>query len=150
MKKRLIILILSIFIMPTAFANSYDLNQSTVLESNANEIGNIIQIDNNTNTENESKPSCDKLLGDPDDNNSPAYYLQTAFDIIKYIAIVAFLVLSAGDVAKTVLSENKEMSKEITRKILFRLIYVICIFFIPDILKAILTATKIYGDCGIS
>ena len=94
--------------------------------------------------------NCDKLLGDPDVNNSPAYYLQTAFDIIKYIAIVAFLVLSAGDVAKTVLSENKEMSKEITRKILLRLIYVICIFFIPDILKAILTATKIYGDCGIS
>jgi len=97
-----------------------------------------------------SDPNCKALLGNPDTSGTPAYYLQTVLDIIKYAGIVLCIVLTVVDFFNALTNDDKDLLKPLTQKALKRLIYAVMLFFIPIIIKMIFMLVDIYGACGIS
>lgn len=89
------------------------------------------------------------LLGDPNVDGSVAYYLQTAFNIIKYIGIVACVALTVVDGLKAVLNDDKDALKGLANKFMRRLIYVAVLFFSPLVINLLLKLIGAYGTCGI-
>lgn len=99
------------------------------------------------------KPSsCDTLLGEIDDKNAPAYYLNFAFNLIKYAAIIMLLVLTIVEYVKAVAASNQDAIKKATQTTIKRLIIAIIIFFLPLLINFILRVLGIistHGTCGI-
>ena len=91
---------------------------------------------------------CKALFGDPNTPNSLAWYFQKSFNIIKYVGIVLCLVFIMVDVLKYILSDEKD-TKNIINKTLRRLIYMVIIFFIPALVKMLMSFVGAYGTCGI-
>lgn len=100
-------------------------------------------------------PQCKYLLGDPANDGSisgtpsPAYYLQKALDIIKYVGIILCITLTSVDFAKALFTNDKDMLKPLSKKALSRLVYVVMLFFLPIIVKTLLSLLGAYGTCGI-
>ncbi|MBE6156178.1 MAG: hypothetical protein E7161_00315 [Firmicutes bacterium] len=95
--------------------------------------------------------SCESLLGNPQTNGTPAYYLQFVLNLIKYAAIILLVVLSIFDFVGAVSSHDQEILSKCVKKVGFRLIWCVAIFFIPTILNYIFTFVEIYSPstCGI-
>lgn len=107
----------------------------------------------NKNTKNKKDDSnCNSLLGYPDDKDTPAYYLQIVFDVMKYIAIILLIVLSTMDFFGAVTSSDDNAMKKAASKCVKRLILCVIIFFIPMLLEYILTHLGVYSTdiCGIN
>ena len=94
---------------------------------------------------------CENLLGDPDNCNGkcPAYWIQWGLNLIKYIAIVALLLLVTVDFLKAVVSSDKDALKKAGSTAIKRFIYCVLIFFVPIIVKLILDLMGIYGSCSV-
>lgn len=107
----------------------------------------VILLDNNTGKKGDAQ--CDSLFGDPEKKGTLAYYLQFALDVIKYVGIVLCVVLTVVDFAKALLSEEKELYKPLAKKAFQRLMYAVCLFFLPIIVKLLLELVDVYGTCGI-
>lgn len=105
-------------------ADSYDANEQTCKES---------------------------FLGDPNDSvkKQPAYYLQIILDIIKYLGIVICIVLTCFEFFKALFSEDTDAMKPLVKKAFTRLILVAMLFFLPIIVKMLMTFVGAYGTCGI-
>ena len=88
-------------------------------------------------------------LGNPEDSQYPAYWLQEALNIMRYIAIVALLVLVTIDFVKAVASNDKDALKKAGSTAIKRFIYCVLLFFVPIIVKIIMTMFGAYGSCGI-
>jgi len=93
---------------------------------------------------------CDAMFGDPDNEGSLAYYLQMILDIMKYAGIVLCIFLTIVDFAKALLGEDKEMYKPLAKTAMTRLAYAVMLFFLPAVVKTLLTLIDVYGTCGIS
>jgi len=98
----------------------------------------------------DSESNCDFLLGAVDNPNDVAYWLDKALDIMKYIAIVAVLVLSTIDFIKAVVSEDNEALQKAALTSGKRFIFAVIIFFLPIIVGVIMDLLGVYGTCGIS
>lgn len=94
--------------------------------------------------------ACASLLGNPANDGSVAHYVQLALNIIKYAGIILCIVLTIVDFAKALFGEDKDMLKNLSKKGLHRLFYAVALFFLPIIVKTILTLIDIYDTCGIS
>lgn len=96
--------------------------------------------------------SCDSYLGNPKENGSPAYYLQFVFDLMKYLALVILFVMTIIEFGKATVSSNQDAMKKALQNTLKRLIIAVVIFFLPILIKFILTLLGIYSPstCGIS
>ncbi len=92
---------------------------------------------------------CDALFGDPNKAGDFAYYLQIALDIIKYAGIVLCVVLSVVDWFKALMGDDKDMYKPLAKKMAARLFYAVALWFLPIIVKTLLTLLDVYGTCGI-
>lgn len=88
-------------------------------------------------------------LGNPEDSQYPAYWLQEALNIMRYIAIVALLVLVTIDFVKAVASNDKDALKKAGSTAIKRFIYCVLLFFVPIVIKIIMTMFGAYGSCGI-
>lgn len=99
----------------------------------------------------EKKDTCEKILGDPEncDKKCPAYLIQWILDTMKYIAIVALLLLVTVDFLKAVVNNDKDALKKAGTTSIKRFIYCVLIFFVPLIVKLIMNLMGIYGSCGI-
>lgn len=95
-------------------------------------------------------PSCTALLGDPDNTDHPAYFVQYALNVIKYVGIVLCIVLTVKDIFTNIFKEDKDMYKEIVKMCFNRLCYAVFLFFLPILVNSILSLIGIYGTCGIS
>lgn len=111
------------------------------------EFKNMVEIDFN------GENNCESYLGNPQDktHKPPAYYLQFAFNLIKYIAIIMLLVLTIVDFAKAVASSKDEAIKKAGKSTIWRVILAIIIFLLPLLIKFLFTLFGIYsaGTCGI-
>lgn len=95
--------------------------------------------------------NCDGLLGKTTDPNDTAYYLQTALDIIAYVAIVALIGLSIVDYLRAVASSDADNLKTANSKVIKRLIYTVILFIFPSILEFFFELIGIYGsNCGLT
>ena len=99
---------------------------------------------------------CEGLLGVPEKNESeriqtPAYYLQFVFNVMKYIAIILLFVLSIIDLVKAASLGKDDEIKKVGQNCVKRLIICIIIFFLPNLVEFLFKLMGIYGDptCGI-
>lgn len=97
----------------------------------------------------DSVNSCSGVIGDPNDGDSFAYYLQITFDFIQYAGAAACIVLTIFDAIKTVTSDDKDDINGLTKRTITRLIFAGLLFFAPMIIELLLKVFHIYGDCGI-
>ena len=95
------------------------------------------------------KMDCNTLLGDPDDKESPAYWLQLGLNVMKYIGIIALLGLSTMDFLKATVSGDKDAIKKATTTTAKRFIFVVILFFLPILIEVIMKLFGAYGTCGI-
>lgn len=95
--------------------------------------------------------SCDTILGNTEDPNEPAYYLDFVFNILKYAAIIILFVFTILDFAKAITSSDNDALKKALQKTVKRIIICIIIFFLPSLIKFILNLLGIVDDptCGI-
>lgn len=95
--------------------------------------------------ENENCPA----FGDPNIETDPAYWIQWILNLMKYMAIIALLVLVISDFLKALVENNKDALKKAGSKALKRFIYCVLLFFLPTIISLIMTMFGAYGTCGI-
>lgn len=88
-------------------------------------------------------------LGDPSNSQYPAFWLQEILNIMKYVAIVALLVLVTTDFVKAVASNDKDALKKAGTTAIKRFIYCIILFFLPTIISLLMNLFGAYGTCGI-
>lgn len=95
--------------------------------------------------------NCSALFGNPDDPNKKdlAYWLQWILNVMKYIAIIALLVLSTLDFFKAIIEEDKATLKKTGLKTAKRFVFAVLMFFLPIIVDLIMTMLGAYGTCGI-
>lgn len=99
-----------------------------------------------------SEASCDSLLGSVDNPDEPAYYLELAFTIIKYVAIIILIVFSMKDFVVAIIKKDEEAVKNATSSSVKRLMYCVIIFVLPILVKLILNWSHIVSTnplCGI-
>ncbi|WP_400201243.1 hypothetical protein [Methanobrevibacter smithii] len=95
--------------------------------------------------ENENCPA----FGDPNIETDPAYWIQWVLNLMKYMAIIALLVLVISDFFKAIVENDKDALKKAGNKALKRFIYCVLLFFLPTIISLIMTMFGAYGTCGI-
>lgn len=88
-------------------------------------------------------------LGNPKNSQYPAFWLQEALNIMRYIAIVALLVLVTTDFVKAVASNDKDALKKAGSTAIKRFIYCVLLFFVPIVIKIVMTMFGVYSSCGI-
>ena len=95
---------------------------------------------------------CDSYLGNPEESGSPAYYLQFVFNIMKYASIVMLFVFTISEYVKAIVSNNQDAIKKATIKAIKILIIAVIIFFLPILIKFLLTILGAYdpGTCNIN
>lgn len=96
--------------------------------------------------------SCNSILGEISNNNSPAHYLDFAFKIIKYAAIVILFVFTIIDFTKAIAASKDDAIKKATQNAIKRLVIAIIIFFLPYLIIFILDILGIVTNnptCGI-
>ena len=99
-----------------------------------------------------SATDCDSLLGSVDNPDEPAYYLELAFTIIKYVAIIILIVFSMKDFAMAIIKKDEEAVKNATAICVKRFVYCVIIFVLPILVKFILNWSHIVSTnplCGI-
>ena len=95
--------------------------------------------------ENENCPA----FGDPNIETDPAYWIQWILNLLKYMAIIALLVLVISDFFKAIVENDKDALKKAGSRALKRFIYCVLLFFLPTIISLIMTMFVAYGTCGI-
>lgn len=93
---------------------------------------------------------CAELLGKTTDSGTTAYYLQIIFNAMKYIAIVALIVLSTVDYFKAIIEQDPNAFSRINKTVFKRLACCVALFFIPILLNMFLELIGITDSCGIS
>ena len=81
---------------------------------------------------------CSLLLGKPEDPGTPAFYLSTAFHVIKYVALVLMIVLSVMDFTGAIAKQDRDVMAKILKKLMVRFILCIIIFLLPYLLDILL------------
>lgn len=88
-------------------------------------------------------------FGDPSTNGTPAYWMQQALEIMKYIGIVALLVLTTLDFIKALAQNDKDALKKAGNTAIKRFIYCVLLFFTPMVVEFLMSLFGAYGTCGI-
>lgn len=149
-------IVIFIFLMISVFGplktNALSIN-NVENNSNINYITNVSNISFFNNLEvRYSLDGCgDSLLGNPNDENSVAWLLQTLLNYIKVIGPILVIVLSSVDFLKVIVKSDDDAMAGATKKLGYRLILAALLFFIPTIVTAILQLFGITSDptCGI-
>ena len=91
------------------------------------------------------------ILGSINDPNSVAYFLQIIFNWIKLIGPFIVIVMSGIDFAKVVVMGDDDGMKKAQNKLIIRLILAASLFFLPDLIGALLDLFNITssGICGL-
>ena len=93
--------------------------------------------------------NCDSILGDPNNKDDVAYFLQQIFNIIKYLGPLLCLIFSVIDFVKAAASQDKEALAKAGKTTLKRVILALCLFFIPLLINYLFPLIGFYGTCGI-
>ncbi len=150
MKKIYLILLIvfSFFIININEVNADDNNVKD------NSFNNDIVEDNIENKYEEYKTdsTCDTLLGSTTSPDYPAYWLKLALDIMKYLGIIALVVLSTIDFIKAIAEQDSDALSKATKTTISRLIFAVILFIFPPILQLLFDVAGITTDvnCGIS
>ena len=78
--------------------------------------------------------NCESLLGSPNVDGTPAFYLSFLFSLIKYGAIILLIVLTIMDFVNAVASQDNDILKKSFNKAVTRMILCVILFLIPTII----------------
>ena len=100
----------------------------------------------------EVKSECVSILGTTGNPDSPAYWVQLIISIMRYIAIIALVIMITIDFIQALIKQDSDALKQATNKSIKRIIYAILIFFIPWLIKFLLGLFGIIegNDCVIN
>ena len=93
--------------------------------------------------------TCKSLFGRVDNPQDTAYWLQWILSAMRYIGIIALLVLSTIDFINALVNDDKDALKKAGSKSLKRFIYCVILFFIPIIVELLMNFVGAYGTCDI-
>ena len=95
--------------------------------------------------------NCESLLGDPTVEDSVAWLLQKALNIVKIVGPLLVVVLSSIDFAKVIINGDDDAMTKAGKKLGIRLVLAAALFFIPTLVIVLLDVFGIMGDptCGI-
>ena len=90
-------------------------------------------------------------LGNPADSNSVAWLLQKLLNYIRALGPMIVIIMSGIDFAKVIITSDDDGMAKAQKKLIYRLILIVLLFFIPDIVMALLDifALTSSGTCGI-
>ena len=97
----------------------------------------------------EEKEECEGLFGDPTDEESFAYMMQMAFNIMKYAGPILCILFSGLDFLKAVVSDKKDELGRVIKRCLTRVFLALVLFFIPILINFLFPLIGWYGTCGI-
>jgi len=94
---------------------------------------------------------CETLLGNPDDDGTPAFYMVIAFTVMKYAAIIILIVVTVMDFIGAAASQDNDALKKAMEKATTRIILCVIIFILPTLIEFVLKyiAETNEGLCGI-
>lgn len=92
---------------------------------------------------------CEGVLGDPNDSDSVAYFLQGLFNVFKFAAPILVLIMTVIEFVKAITSQDKDMITKAGKKTALRLVLAVVLFFVPTILNLALSWLGAYSTCGI-
>ena len=95
--------------------------------------------------------TCKSLLGSPNNENSLAWLIQEAFSILKYAGPFILLVFSSIDFVKVIAQGDDESMSKAQKKLIFRIIGVVLLFFVPNLVWLIMELFGVVSSptCGI-
>ena len=132
-------------------ANNWENLDAKELEEEAQKALDNIQRESIESTLEWEADTCGSFLGDKNDSNDPAYYLNFVFNLLKYIAIVILFVFSIVEFGKAAISSDNDALKKAVQKTVKRLVICVIIFFLPQLINFIMELLGVIEDptCGI-
>lgn len=102
----------------------------------------------------DQEQTCDganSLLGDPTDEDSVAWLLQTLLNYLRIIGPMIVVVMSGMDFIKALIQSDDENMAKSYRRLGIRLLLAASLFFLPKLVTVLLTIFGIMGDptCGL-
>ena len=90
-------------------------------------------------------------LGNPADPNSVAWLLQKLLNYIRALGPMIVIIMSGIEFAKFVFTSDDDGMAKAQKKLIYRLLLIVLLFFIPNIVMALLDIFGLTssGTCGI-
>ena len=91
------------------------------------------------------------IFGDPEDEDSVAWLLQQTLNYIKVIGPILVVILSSIDFVYVIVKSDDEAMKKATKKLTYRIILALLLFFIPTLVQVALDLFGMATDptCGL-
>ncbi len=94
--------------------------------------------------------NCTSLLGSPGDSNYPAYWIQFALNVMRYVGIAALVVLSTIDFIQAIVKQDNDALNKAIKTTAKRFVFAVILFFVPLFVETIMNLFGIYGNCPIN
>ena len=136
-----IIVIFSLLVLIPSNTYSLDFNNNFIIH----------KLDDNVTDSYNKNQNCNGLLGDPNDENSVAWLLQTILNYLRVLGPILVVVLSSVDFAKVIVNGDDEKFSKAKKTLFRRLIIVALLFLVPTIVSVLLNLFGITSNptCGI-
>lgn len=115
-----------------------------------NILANTQDIEKTTENYNQNQ-NCNTLLGNPEDEDSVAWLVQKILNYIQIIGPLLVVILSSIDFAQVIIKSDDDAMAKATKKLTTRLILAASLFFLPILVRVLLSTFGITSDptCGI-
>lgn len=126
----------------------------TELGKASDKLGKVIEENSSTsdNSIELNETDCDSIFG-VNEPGYPAYYIFTAFNIIKYLAILILIVFTIMDFLKAIISKDEDAINKSVTQFVKRFIIAIIIFLLPTLIELVMEWSGLVDDvaiCGIT
>lgn len=135
------IVIFSLLVLIPSNTYSLDFNNNFIIH----------KLDDNVTDSYNKNQNCNGLLGDPNDEDSVAWLLQTILNYLRVLGPILVVVLSSVDFAKVIVNGDDEKFSKAKKTLFRRLIIVALLFLVPTIVSVLLNLFGITSNptCGI-
>ena len=135
------IVIFSLLVLIPSNTYSLDFNNNFIIH----------KLDDNVTGSYNKNQNCNGLLGDPNDEDSVAWLLQTILNYLRVLGPVLVVVLSSVDFARIIVNGDDEKFSKAKQTLFRRLIVVALLFLVPTIVSVLLNVFGITSNptCGI-
>lgn len=100
--------------------------------------------------QNQIVDDCKSIIGDVNDKDSFAYYLNIIFHFIQYGGPILVIILTIVEYFKAILDSNKDSLTSANKKTVTRIILVLLLFYVPVFINFVLeTIGGITTNCNI-
>lgn len=86
------------------------------------------------------------ILGDPEDEDSVAWLVQLALDIVKIVGPILVIILSSVEFISVIIKSDNEQFQKAQKRLITRLVLALLLFLIPVIVEVILQVFGITGS----